>query len=117
MADYTSQNTFRENSTLRDLLMSGRELQQCVKKEEIDIHNNFGHVTNELNTFTFDKELYLKEVKRDSALKNEEDIQQYDNGTYSVNYEDFQLTNEEIFIKQELSDINGYVVKAHKVIN
>lgn len=76
-----------------------------IKKEEND------HVENEVDTFNFDKELYLREIKNENNLcdeiKNEEDTLQYDNTNYNVNYEDFQLTNEEISIKTESCGTNG----------
>lgn len=77
-----------------------------IKKEEND------PVEKEVvDTFNFDKELYLREIKNENNLlneiKNEEDTLQYDNTNYNVNYEDFQLTNEEISIKTESFGTNG----------
>lgn len=103
-----------EQSKLRSLLMVGRELKQSkIKKEEPNDFDNV--VKTELNTFMFDKELYYKEVKEEDSenfnvgnlIKHEECSNNYNRVNCDINYEDFQLMNEEISIKEELNSGEG----------
>lgn len=106
-----SENILYEQSELRSLLMVDRELNPSkIKKEEHNDTNNV--VKKELNTFVFNKELYYKEIKGEdnenfNVGKNEDHSYNYNSIDCDINYEDFQLTNEEIFIKQELNNGEG----------
>lgn len=114
---YTSEDISCENSQLRALLMNGREINELkIKTEENNVTNSLNEVDKmETNTLVFDKDLYYKEIKPEAnencsiknVIKNDECSNNFDSMNCNISYADFQLTNEEIVVKQECSTGEG----------
>lgn len=102
----------KDPSELTDstLIMESNEF-SCleIKEDPSEVADSSQNVKKESdNVFIFDKNTEIKREYNDfQNVKKEECTANYDTENYITKYEDFQLTNEEVYIKQDVTSTEG----------